>query len=183
MKLLIGVSGASGCLYSIRLLEELKKRNIETHLIVSDEGKKILEYETDLDYEEFKNMASFSYQNDDLFSPPASGSFQHNGMILAPCSMKTLSSIANGYCKNLISRTAFCTLKEERKLVLMPRETPLDMISIKNMLSAKKAGATILPACPGFYHKPNEINDLIDFIIGKILDQFKIQHSLFKRWG
>ena len=117
-----------------------------------------------------------------MFSGPASGSFKLDSMMICPCSMKTLSAIANGYGDTLTSRAAICTLKEEQKLVLVLRETPLDYASIKNMEKAKVGGATILPAMPGFYHKPKNIDDLVDFIVGKILDQLDIKHSLFKRW-
>lgn len=182
MKILLAISGASGSIYGIRLLEELTKSNVEVHLVVSNDAKKILHHETNYKYEDLRNKSNFCYENDDLFSPPASGSFQIDGMIIAPCSMKTLSAIANGYGDTLISRAASCCLKEEKKLVVVLRETPLDLPGIKNMLSAKESGAIILPAIPAFYHKPDTIEDLVDFIVGKILDQFKIKHSLFKRW-
>lgn len=182
MRVILGIGGASGSIYGIRLLEELIKSEVETHLILSNGGKRILEIETEYKFNDLKKKASFSYENEDLFAAPASGSFQIDGMIIAPCSMKTLSAIANGYGDTLTSRAASCCLKEGRKLVLVIRETPLDLPGIKNMLSAKKAGAVILPASPGFYHKPKKIEDLVDFIVGKVLDQFGIAHSLFKRW-
>ena len=182
MKILLTISGASGSIYGIRLLEELVKSNVEVHLVVSNNAKKILEHETNFKYEDLKKTTTFNYENDDLFSPPASGSFQIDGMIVAPCSMKTLSAIANGYGDTLISRAASCCLKEGKKLVIVIRETPLDLPGIKNMLSAKESGAIILPAMPAFYHKPDNIEDLVDFIVGKVLDQFDIKHSLFKRW-
>jgi len=182
MKILVGISGASGSIYGIRLLEELVKADNEVHLIVSEDAKKIIKYETNYNYEKLKKKAGFSYKNSDMFASPASGSFKLDAMVIAPCSMKTLSAIANGYDDTLISRAASCCLKEERKLILVLRETPLDLPGIKNMLSAKQAGATILPAMPAFYHKPKNIDELVDFVVGKIMDQLRIEHSLFKRW-
>jgi 4-hydroxy-3-polyprenylbenzoate decarboxylase len=182
MRVLLSIGGASGSIYGIRLLEELIKSKIEVHLIVSDGAKKILDHETKYKYNDLKKKSNFCYDNDNMFAGPASGSFHLDAMVVAPCSMKTLSAIANGYGDTLTSRAASCCLKEERKLILVIRETPLDLPGIKNMISAKQAGATILPAMPGFYHKPQKIDDLVDFIVGKVLDQLKIKHSLFKRW-
>jgi len=182
MRVLLSIGGASGSIYGIRLFEELINANVEVHLVVSNGAKKIIKHETNHTFEELKNRASFCYGNDDLFAAPASGSFKLDAIIVCPCSMKTLSAIANGYGDTLTSRAASCCLKEERKLILVVRETPLDMPGIKNMLSAKQAGATILPATPGFYHQPKKIDDLVDFIVGKVLDQLGIDHTLFKRW-
>ena len=182
MKILLSIGGASGSIYGIRLLEELIKSKVELHLIVSNGAKKIIEHETNYTFEDLKKKADFCYDNSDMFAGPASGSFKIDAMIVCPCSMKTLSAIANGYGDTLTSRAASCCLKEERRLILVVRETPLDLPGIKNMLSAKQAGATILPAMPGFYHKPKKIEDLVDFVVGKILDQLKMDHSLFKRW-
>ena len=182
MKILLSIGGASGSAYGIRILEELIKSKNETHLIISDGAKKIIKHETNYKFNDIKNKADFFYENTNLFAPPASGSFQLDGMIVAPCSMKTLSAIANGYGDTLTSRAASCFLKEGRKLVLVIRETPLDLPGIKNMFLAKQSGAIILPAMPGFYHNPKKIEDLVDFIVGKTLDQFGVKHSLFKRW-
>ena len=182
MKYLLSVGGASGSIYGVRILEELKKSGNEVHLVVSSGAKKILEHETTYTYEDLNKIADFSYENNDLFVGPASGSFQLDGMIVAPCSMKTLSAIANGYGDTLTARAASCCLKEERKLVLVIRETPLDLPGIKNMLAAKQSGTIVLPAMPGFYHKPKTIDDLVNFIVGKVLDQISIEHSLYKRW-
>jgi 4-hydroxy-3-polyprenylbenzoate decarboxylase len=182
MKILLSIGGASGSIYGIRLIEELIKSKSEVHLIVSDGAKRIIEHETDYNFNVLKNKANFYYDNSDMFAGPASGSFKLDAMVIAPCSMKTLSAIANGYGDTLTSRAACCFLKEERKLILVIRETPLDLPGIKNLLSARQAGATILPAMPGFYHKPKEIGDLVDFIVGKILDQLNIGNSLYKRW-
>ncbi len=183
MSILLSIGGASGSIYGIRLLEEMIKSGIEVSLVISKGAKKILEHETGYKYEGLKNKTNICYENDDLFAPPASGSFHLDGMVVAPCSMKTLSAIANGYGDTLTSRAASCCLKEGRKLVLVIRETPLDLPGIKNMLAAKESGAVILPAMPGFYHRPKTVEDIVDFIVGKILDQFNIKHSLFKRWG
>jgi 4-hydroxy-3-polyprenylbenzoate decarboxylase len=182
MKILLCIGGASGSIYGIRLLEELLKNDSEVHLIVSEGAKKIIAHETDYTFNDLKNKANFCYDDSNLFAGPASGSFKLDAMVVAPCSMKTLSAIANGYGDTLTSRAASCFLKEERKIILVIRETPLDLPGIKNMYSAKQAGATILPAMPGFYHKPKKIKDLVDFIVGKILDQLKIKHTLYKRW-
>ncbi|HDQ16073.1 MAG TPA: UbiX family flavin prenyltransferase [Bacteroidetes bacterium] len=182
MKILLGIGGASGSIYGIRLLEELKKAGAEVHLVVSDGGKKIIEHETNYKFKDLKNKADFYYENNDLFAGPASGTFKLDAMVICPCSMKTLSAIANGYGDTLTSRAASCSLKEERKLILVVRETPLDLPGIKNMEKAKLAGATLLPAMPGFYNKPKKIEELVDFIVGKILDQLGIEHTLFKRW-
>jgi len=182
MKILLCIGGASGSIYGIRLLEELKKVDAEIHLIVSEGAKKIIEHETNYKFKDIKKLADFCYDNSDMLAGPASGTFKLDAMIICPCSMKTLSAVANGYCDTLTSRAAFCILKEEEKLILVPRETPMPLPSIQNMEKAKLAGATILPAMPGFYHKPKKIEDLVNFIVGKILDQLNIDHFLFKRW-
>ncbi len=182
MKILLSIGGASGSIYGIRLLEELKKARIQTYLIISDDAKKIIEHETNYNFSDLKNKTNFYYENDDMFAGPASGSFKLDAMIVCPCSMKTLSSIANGYGDTLTSRAASCILKEGKKLILVPRETPLSLPYIQNIEKIKIAGATILPAMPGFYHKPKKIEDIINFIVGKILDQININHTLFENW-
>lgn len=182
MKFFVSIGGASGSIYGIRVLEELKKAGHEVHLVVSDGAKKIIEHETSYSVKDIKKKADVVYENDDLYAGPASGSFQLDGMIVVPCSMKTLSAIANGYGDTLTSRAASCCLKEGRKLILVIRETPLDLPGILNMLQAKQSGAVILPAMPAFYHKPKHIDDLVNFLIGKIFDQLNIKHKLFKRW-
>ena len=158
------------------------KSGVELHLIISDSAKKILKHETEYTYEALKKITHFYYDNNDFLAAPASGSFQFDAMVIVPCSMKTLSAIANGYSDTLTSRAASCCLKEGRKLILVVRETPLDLPGIKNMLIAKQSGAIILPAMPGFYHKPEKINELVNFIVGKIFDQLGLEHNLFKRW-
>jgi 4-hydroxy-3-polyprenylbenzoate decarboxylase len=183
LKILISIGGASGVIYGIKLLEELAKTEKEIHLIITESAKKIMEYETNRTLSGVKKLAKFFYENDDLFAGPASGSFQIDAMIIVPCSMKTLSTIANGYGETLTSRSAMCCLKEGKKVILVLRETPLDLASLENMVSAKQNGAVILPAMPGFYHKPQKIEEIIDFIVGKILDQLGIFHSLYKKWA
>jgi 4-hydroxy-3-polyprenylbenzoate decarboxylase len=182
MKVLVCIGGASGSMYGVRVLEECIKKKHEVHLIVSEGAKKILEHETTYTYDDIVKKASVVYDNDDVWAAPASGSFRLDAMVVVPCSMKTLAAIANGFGDTLMARAASCCLKEGRKVVLVIRETPLDLPGIRNMLAAKESGAVLLPAMPGFYHKPQKIEDLIDFIVGKILDQLAIPHTLFKRW-
>jgi 4-hydroxy-3-polyprenylbenzoate decarboxylase len=181
-KIVIGFSGASGIIYGIRLLEILHSINIQTYLIISEWAKKNIEIETDKTLEYVKSLSSVNYDNFRLDASVSSGSFLHDGMVILPCSMKSLSSIANGYDDTLISRAASVTLKESRKLIIVPRETPLSRIHLENMVKLQEAGAIILPAMPGFYHKPSTIEEIIDHLVGKILDQLNIKHDLFKRW-
>lgn len=181
-KIVIGFSGASGIIYGIRLLEILHSINIQTYLIISEWAKKNIEIETDKTLEYVKSLSSVNYDNFRLDASVSSGSFLHDGMVIVPCSMKSLSSIANGYDDTLISRAASVTLKESRKLIIVPRETPLSRIHLENMVKLQEAGAIILPAMPGFYHKPATIEEIIDHLVGKILDQLNIKHDLFKRW-
>lgn len=181
-RLIVGLTGASGIIYGIRFLEVCKKLGVETHLVVSQTCSDIIAHETELSFENLCSLASVCYDNKDLGSAVASGSFQTDGMVIIPCSMKTLSAVANGYADSLICRASMCTLKEKRRLVVVPRETPMDLASLRNMVAISEAGGTVLPASPGFYHKPEHINDLVDFIVGKALDQFKISHELYTRW-
>lgn len=180
--IVIGFSGASGIIYGIRLLEVLHSNNIQTYLIISEWAKKNIVIETPKTLEYVKSLSSVNYDNSKLDASVSSGSFLHDGMVIVPCSMKSLSSIANGYDDTLISRAASVTLKESRKLILVPRETPLSKIHLENMIKVQEAGAIILPAMPGFYHNPSSIDQIVDHLVGKILDQLKIKHELFKRW-
>jgi 4-hydroxy-3-polyprenylbenzoate decarboxylase len=183
LKIVVGISGSSGVIYGIRFLQALSKMKIETHLVLSKWAKKNIEIETDEHIEEILKTANYSYDETNMAAAISSGSFRTNGMAIIPCSMKTMSSIANGYDDNLISRAASVTIKENRRLVIVPRETPLSKIHISNMLKLSEIGVVILPAMPGFYHRPNTIEDLIAHIIGKTLDQFEIKNSSFTRWG
>ncbi len=182
MRLIIGISGGSGVIYAIRLLEVLHNLKIETHIIISRWAETCIKLETDKSIDYLHTLANKVYDNDNLAAAPASGSFKNDGMIIIPCSMKTLASITIGYDDTLISRAATVTIKEGRRLVLVPRETPLTAIHLENMLKLAKLGVTILPAMPGFYHRPKSIEDLLNHIVGKILDQFGIEHEIFKRW-
>ena len=182
MKLLVALSGGSGVVYAIRLLEVLHTLKVDIHLIVSKWARECLRFESDKDIDYLASLANAIYDNDNLASAPASGSFKLDGMIIIPCSMKTLASIAYGFDDTLIARAASVCIKEGRKLVLVPRETPLNAIHLENMLKLARLGVVILPAMPGFYHKPKSVDDLINHIVGKILDQFNIEHEIFKRW-
>ena len=183
MKLIVGITGGSGVIYGIKLLETLFELNIESHLIISEWGEKTIRIETNFSIKYVKSLASVNYDAHNMAAEISSGSFISDGMVIIPCSMKTLSSIANGYDDNLISRAADVCLKETRKLVVVPRESPLSRIHLVNMLRLNKAGAVLLPAMPGFYHRPESVDDLLNFIIGKVLDQFRISNDVFKRWA
>ena len=183
LRLVVGISGASGVIYGLRTLEILHSMKIETHVVLSQWGEKNIEIETDKTIEYVRSLATALYGNDSLAAPISSGSFLHSGMIIVPCSMKTLASIANGYDETLISRAAGVTLKESRLLVVVPRETPLSRIHLQNMLKLAEAGAVILPAMPGFYHRPTSLQDMVDHLVGKIIDQFNIRNNLSRRWG
>ncbi len=182
LKIVVGITGSSGVIYGIKLLYFLNKIEMETHVVLSKWAEKNIEIETDESIEKIKKLASFEYKENDMAASISSGSFKTNGMIIIPCSMKTLASIANGYDDNLISRAASVTIKENRKLVIVPRETPLSQIHLSNMLKLAKIGVIILPAMPGFYHRPKTVNELVLHIVGKTLDQFEISNEVFKRW-
>ncbi|MCF0226044.1 MAG: UbiX family flavin prenyltransferase [Methanobrevibacter sp.] len=180
--IIIGITGASGVIYGIRLLKALKELNIETGLVISDAGKTVIDYEVTETVNEIIAIADNYYEFKDLTSSINSGSFKFDGLVIVPCTMKTLSSIANGYSDNTITRVADVALKERRKTIIVPRETPLRTAHIENMLNLSKEGAIILPAMPAFYNKGETIEDQVDFIVGKILDSLKIKNELYKRW-
>jgi len=182
LRLIVGISGASGVIYGIEMLKALKELNVETHLILSKAAKKNLEIETEYAVKEVEALATIVYSNEDCGARPASGSFIHQGMIVVPCTIKTLSGIANSYDSELLVRAADVTLKEKRKLVLMVRETPLHKGHLRLLLKAADLGALILPPVPAFYHRPTTIQDIINQSLGKALDYFEIEHQLFKRW-
>jgi flavin prenyltransferase len=182
-RVIVGISGASGIIYGIRLLEALKEIAVETHLIMSEWAERILTLETEYDRAYVTGLAAARYENRDLAAPVSSGSFLTAGMVIAPCSMKTLAGIAGGYSQNLLERAADVTIKEGRKLVLMPRETPLSPIHLENMLKLARIGVAIAPAIPAFYIKPQSILELVDHQVGKLIDRLGFQNRLFKRWG
>ncbi|MGD8290616.1 MAG: UbiX family flavin prenyltransferase [Desulfobacterales bacterium] len=182
-RIVVGISGASGVTYGVRLLSVLKDTDIETHLIVSKSGELNIKIETDHDPDDVRAMADFVYDHKDVAASIASGSFLTDGMVVVPCTIKTLSGIANSYNENLLVRAADVSLKEKRKLVLVVRETPLHKGHLRLMTLAADMGAHILPPVPSFYHLPKTIDDIIDQTIGKIFDFMNIEHDLFRRWG
>jgi 4-hydroxy-3-polyprenylbenzoate decarboxylase len=182
MQLIVGISGASGVVYAVKLLKALNDFEVTTHLIITTAAAETIKIETDLSTKEVISLASYSYDIDDITSPVSSGSFKIDGMVVVPCSMKTLSGIASGYSSNLLLRAADVTLKERRPLVLVPRETPLSLIHLDNLCKVARAGGIILPAMPGFYHKPKSVDEVVNHVVGKILDVFNFKHDLYKRW-
>ena len=182
-RLIIGITGASGVIYGIRLLEVLKPTPIETHLIVSKAAQQTRAYETTLSVDELYALADFHYAINDVGASLSSGSCQTLGMIIAPCSMKTLADIASGHSSNLITRAADVVLKERRKLVLMVRETPLHLGHIRNMAATTEMGAIIAPPVPAFYNQPTTIDDLVNHSVGRVLDLFDLDVGLVRRWG
>jgi 4-hydroxy-3-polyprenylbenzoate decarboxylase len=204
-KYILAITGASGSIFGVRLLEELLKV-AEVHLVISAKTFPIIKDETGIDWTKekgsrvkgqgskqkriqgiirkyFKTERLFFYEDKQLEAPIASGSFKTDGMLVVPCSMKTLSGIANGYASNLIERAADVAIKEGRPLLLSPREMPFSAIHLENMLKLARLGVKIAPPVPAFYHQPKNLDDIVNFIVGKILDSFVIEHNLFKRWG
>ena len=177
-EIVVGITGASGAVYARRLLEVLC-RDVTVHIIVSDMASKIGTHEG----VSFEGFRATYHENNKLFASIASGSHKYDGMVIIPCSSKTLAAVANGYTDNLITRTADVCLKERRKCILVTREMPLSKIHLKNMLAAEEAGATIMPASPGFYHKPKTIDDLVDMVVARVLDHLDIEHDLIQRWS
>ena len=182
-RIVIGISGSSGAIYGARLVEVLAEQaEVETHLIMSNAARATISYETDYSPDDIAALADHVYDEKNIAAGPASGTFLTDGMIVAPCSMKTLSAIANSYTDNLITRAADVALKERRKLVLVVRETPLHLQHLRLMAQATETGAVILPPGPGFYIRPTTIDQLVDHTITKILDQFAIDAGLIERW-
>ncbi|WP_174734997.1 UbiX family flavin prenyltransferase [Mesobacillus harenae] len=182
MKIVLGISGATGAIYGIRILEALKERGVETHLIMSEWAEKTITIETPYKPADIKDLATYAYSSRNQAAIISSGSFLTDGMIIAPCSMKSLASISYGLADNLLSRTADVTLKEKRKLVIVPREAPLSEIHLENMLRLARAGAVILPPMPAFYNKPTTVDQIVNHTVARVLDQFRIENKLTERW-
>lgn len=182
-RLIIGISGSSGIIYGIRLLQVLRQLSVETHLVVSKAGQLTRAYETELSSAELKALADIYHPCADVSASIASGSFKTMGMIIAPCSMKTLGEIAHGVSSTLLTRAADVVLKERRKLVLIPREAPLHLGHLNNMVSITQMGGIIYPPVPAFYTKPQSIADLVDETVGRVLDLFDLESGLLRRWG
>ena len=183
MKLVVAITGASGVIYSLHLLKILKSKDIETFLIISRPAEDIIKHELNIDKNELIRYATKFYNINDLSAPISSGSHSFDAMIIIPCSMNTVSAIANGNSNNLIRRVADIALKENRRLILVPRETPLNAIHLENLLKLARLNITIIPACPAFYHHPKKISDIVNFIVGRVLSQLQIPHQLFEPWG
>jgi 4-hydroxy-3-polyprenylbenzoate decarboxylase len=183
MRLVVGISGASGSIYGIRVLEVLREvPGLETHLVVSRAAKRTLVDETDYAVSDVEELATHAYDDRDIGAALASGSFRTAGMVIAPCSIKTLSALASSHADTLIARAGDVTLKEGRPLVVVVRETPLHVGHLRQMLALAEMGAVILPPVPAFYHRPKTIRDLVDHTVGRALDRFGIAHGLVTEW-
>lgn len=182
MRLVVAITGASGAIFGIRTLEALKALNVETHLVISKWGRTTIAHETTYSIAAVEALATALYNVDNQAAPLSSGSFRTDGMIIAPCSMKTLAGIRAGLGESLITRAADVMLKERRKLVLLPRESPLSEIHLENMLALSRMGAVMLPPMPAFYAKPESLEQMVDHIVGRLLDQFSLDMPGMNRW-
>jgi 4-hydroxy-3-polyprenylbenzoate decarboxylase len=182
-RLIVGISGATGVVYGVRLLECLRVAGIETHLVVSRAGEMTRACETDISPSSLRGLADFSYRVGDVRAAIASGSFKTLGMIIAPCSMRTLAEVATGVSSSLLTRAADVCLKERRRLVLLTRETPLHLVHLRNMLAVTEMGGIISPPVPAFYAEPHTIEDIVDHTVGRLLDLFDVESGLVRRWG
>ncbi len=183
-RIVVGVSGASGMPLAVALLTALRGcAGVETHLVVSRAAEQVLAFESGLAGADLHALAHVCYAPENMGAAPASGSWQHDGMVICPCSMATLAAVANGMGTNLLHRAADVALKEKRALLLAPRETPLSTVHLRNMVAAHEAGAIIMPPCPGFYSKPETIEDILNHLVGRMLDHLEIEHDLCRRWG
>lgn len=183
MRLVIGMTGATGVIYGIRTLEVLQEKPVETHLVMSLWAERTMIAETDHKPEDVRRLADYTWDEHDEAAPLATGSFQTDGMIVAPCSMRSLAAIANGLSETLIHRAADVTLKERRRLLLLVRESPFSVIHLENMLKVARAGGLLVPPFPSFYARPQSLDEMIDHTVGRVLDLFAIEHELVRRWG
>ncbi len=179
-KFVVGITGGSGSILAVRLLENLREH--ETHLIASESAKKVLQEETDLSLEKLKNLASYNYNDNDIASKPSSGSSIFQATVIIPCSISTLSKVSVGISDTLITRACAVALKERRRLILVPREMPLSTIVIENMHRLSLSGAIIAPASPGYYTKPKTVDDMVNFVVARILDLMGVENELIGRW-
>ncbi len=182
MRIIVGMSGASGACLGVRFLRECQRMAIETHLVVSKWAERTLELETEVSMQDLCGLATTFHDGDDLGAPIASGSFRHDGMVVIPCSMKTAGAIANGYSATLLERAADVTIKEGRRLILVARETPLSAIHLENLLKLARIGVTIMPPVPAFYNQPENMNDIVGHFVGRVLDRLGVDNDLVKRW-
>lgn len=183
-RLIVAITGATGVIYGVRLLQALRHiADVETHLLISEAGVLNLHQELDLNRKDVEALADVTYNVRDIGAAIASGSFQSDGMIVAPCSMKTLAAVAHGFSDNLIARAADVTLKERRRLVLMVRETPFNLAHLRNMTTVTEMGGIVFPPLPGFYHRPASIEEMVDHTLARVLDLFGLQHALAPRWS
>ena len=182
-RLIVGISGASGIAYGIRLLEALRELDFETHVVMTRSARLALTYETSLKPAEIEALATFHHRNEDIAAPISSGSFRTLGMVVAPCSIRSLSEIATGVTSGLLTRAADVTLKERRRLVLMVRETPLHLGHLRSMTQVTEMGAIVMPPVPALYNRPQSVGDIVDHSVGRVLDLFGIDNALVRRWG
>jgi len=182
VRLIVGITGATGAVYGVRLLERLREAGVETHLVISRWGLRTLQHETPYSREHVEALATMTYAPGDMGAAISSGSFKTDGMIVAPCSAKTLAAVAHGYGDNLIHRAADVVLKERRRLVLVVREAPLSDIHLQNMLTLSRMGVVVLPPLPAFYNHPRTIDDIVDHTVSRMLDQFGLETSGVERW-
>ena len=181
-RIIVGITGATGAIFGIRLLEALRAAEVETHLVISKWGQQTIEHETGLTAQQVKDLASVLHSTANMAATISSGSFFTDGMAVVPCSMRTLAAIAHGYGEDLVHRAADVVLKEGRKLVLVPRETPLSQVHLENLLKLARQGVAIVPPMPAFYNRPKSVEDIVNHIVARVLDQFGISAEFAKRW-
>ncbi|MDW7674117.1 MAG: UbiX family flavin prenyltransferase [Bacillota bacterium] len=182
MRVVVGITGASGSIYGVSTVRVLASLGVEVHVVVTETGEKVIKYECGVTRKDLEKYARW-HEINDMFAPIASGSFKCDAMVIVPCSMKTVGSLATGVSDNLMARAADVMMKERRKLIIVPRESPLSTIHLENMLKLSQVGVHILPASPAFYHLPKDMSQLISFVVGKIVDSLGLEHDLFPRWG